>query len=80
MTSRRAFLFGATAALAAPSIVRAESLMKLWVPKPKVLTAQTLLEAMERIHNQMRPVWVRMAFSAVDGSMGHVIDRPVWIQ
>lgn len=34
MTSRRAFLFGATAALAAPSIVRAESLMKLWVPKP----------------------------------------------
>lgn len=32
MTSRRAFLFGAAGLLAAPAVVRAESLMKLWVP------------------------------------------------
>lgn len=29
MTSRRAFLFGAAATLAAPAVVRAESLMKI---------------------------------------------------
>lgn len=40
MTSRRAFLFGATAALAAPVIVRAESLMKLWVPPALVINPQ----------------------------------------
>lgn len=34
MTDRRGFLFGIAGALAAPSIVRAESLMKLWVPEP----------------------------------------------
>ncbi len=30
--SRRSLLLGLTAALAAPAVVRAESLMKLWVP------------------------------------------------
>ena len=30
--SRRSFLLGADTALAAPAVVRAESLMKLWVP------------------------------------------------
>lgn len=34
MTDRRGFLFGIAGALAAPYIVRAESLMKLWVPEP----------------------------------------------
>lgn len=40
MTSRRAFLFGAAAAsitLAAPAIVRAESLMKIMVPKRGII-------------------------------------------
>lgn len=35
MVGRRAFILGLTSALAAPAIVRAESLMKLWVP-PKI--------------------------------------------
>jgi hypothetical protein len=40
MTSRRGFLLGLTTALAAPAVVRAESLMKLWVPPaPKLITA-----------------------------------------
>lgn len=38
MTSRRGFLLGLTTAFAAPAIVRAESLMKLWVPPaPKLI-------------------------------------------
>ncbi len=32
MTNRRAFLLGLGTALAAPAIVRTDSLMKLWVP------------------------------------------------
>lgn len=37
---RRGFLLGLGTALAAPAVVRAESLMKLWVPPaPKVLRA-----------------------------------------
>lgn len=46
MTSRRAFLFGAATALAAPAVVRAEALMKLWVPpvKPLVMTAPQATE------------------------------------
>lgn len=40
MTSRRAFLLGLGAALAAPAVVRADSLMKLWVPPaPKLITS-----------------------------------------
>lgn len=34
MTNRRSFLFGGAALIASPAIVRAESLMKLAVPKP----------------------------------------------
>lgn len=41
MTNRRAFLFGAAATLAAPAVVRAESLMKLWVPPTPVWTMET---------------------------------------
>jgi len=37
MTSRRGFLFGIGAALAAPAVVRADTLMKLWVPKPAII-------------------------------------------
>lgn len=38
-SSRRAFLFGGAALIAAPAIVRAESLMKLFVPaKPAIIT------------------------------------------
>jgi hypothetical protein len=41
MTSRRGFLLGIGAALAAPAIVRADSLMKLWVPpKPKLVVEE----------------------------------------
>lgn len=36
MITRRSMLLGIGAALAAPAIVRADSLMKLWVPKPTV--------------------------------------------
>ncbi len=37
MLTRRGMLFGLGAALAAPAIVRADSLMKLYVPKPYVI-------------------------------------------
>ncbi len=37
MTSRRSFLFGLGAALAAPSIVRADSLMRILAPKPEII-------------------------------------------
>ena len=52
MTSRRSFLLGLGATLAAPAIVRAESLMKLYVPKPEVLIVGrewAWLEEMEAI-------------------------------
>lgn len=40
MIGRRGFLLGMGAALAAPSIVKAEGLMKLWVPtKPQLIQA-----------------------------------------
>ncbi len=39
MTNRRSFLIGIGSALAAPAIVRADSLMKLWVPKPNITPA-----------------------------------------
>jgi hypothetical protein len=47
MTSRRSFLLGIGAALAAPSVVRADSLMKLWVPSKDVIVMQPHLD----------PVW-----------------------
>jgi hypothetical protein len=37
MTNRRFFMLGAGALIAAPAIVRAESLMKLFVPTPEIL-------------------------------------------
>ncbi len=37
MIQRRSFLLGLTGALAAPAVVRAESLMKLWVPPKREL-------------------------------------------
>lgn len=42
MASRRGFLFGIGAALAAPAIVRADTLMKLWVPKPAIIVPSML--------------------------------------
>ena len=47
MTNRRSFLFGAASALAAPAVVRADSLMKLFVPKAEVLLPTSY--TMERI-------------------------------
>ncbi len=45
MTSRRAFLLGAATALAAPAIVPASSLMKLWVPPaPALVTYPEVVE------------------------------------
>jgi hypothetical protein len=43
VTSRRGFLLGLGTALAAPAVVRAESLMKLWVPPaPKLIVGVDL--------------------------------------
>lgn len=42
MTSRRSFLIGAASLLAAPAIVRAESLMKLYVPPTGINTELTI--------------------------------------
>ncbi len=42
--SRRTFLLGAATALAAPAVVRAEGLMKLWVPPvPRIMTPEEML-------------------------------------
>lgn len=38
MTTRRLFLLGAASLIAAPAVVRAESLMKIVVPKPEIIT------------------------------------------
>lgn len=44
MTNRRSFLLGLTTALAAPAVVRAESLMKIWVPPaPKLVVPDKAL-------------------------------------
>lgn len=48
MTNRRGFLLGLGAALAAPSIVRAESLMKIaQLRQPKMLTEETMMEYLD---------------------------------
>lgn len=44
--NRRSLLLGLGGALAAPAIVRAETLMKLWVPKQELLTEESLLRVM----------------------------------
>jgi hypothetical protein len=51
VTSRRSFLLGFGAALAAPAIVRAESLMPLFVPKPRVLTNAEAKAALNELMN-----------------------------
>lgn len=43
MTSRRSFILGLTSLLAAPAIVKADSLMPLWVPKQRIITMEELL-------------------------------------
>lgn len=55
--NRRNFLLGSAAIVAAPAIVRAESLMKIWVPPAEVLTVDRiraikaqLLASMEASH------------------------------
>lgn len=57
MTSRRAFLIGGVATLAAPAIVRAESLMKIVVPKrdPCIDLASLGLRRAEFIEKMVRP-------------------------
>lgn len=44
MTTRRGFLTGMLALGAAPAIVRAESLMRLWVPPQELLVADWILD------------------------------------
>lgn len=44
MTTRRGFLTGILALGAAPAIVRAESLMRLWVPPQELLVADWTLD------------------------------------
>lgn len=52
MVGRRGFLIGLGAAIAAPAIVRADSLMKLWVPPapeiivPRITMEQTMVNAL----------------------------------
>lgn len=72
MIARRSFLLGIGAALAAPAVVRAESLMKLWVPKPRPLLLET---ALVQIRNDVlwkiaHPVF----FVSVDGSFSVLDD------
>lgn len=50
IVTRRGFLTGMLALGAAPAIVRASSLMSLWVPRQDVLT----LDALRRVSRQLR--------------------------
>lgn len=73
MANRRSFLIGIGAALAAPAIVRAESLMKLWVPPaPAVVAVPTLTEvtlraAIEQISRSIAERQWRDAFISGSG-------------
>lgn len=63
MTTRRGFLKGVGIAFAAPAIVRAESLMKIYVPKREIL---------------LLPMKDLIAFGMdLDGDVLHTVNGPV---
>ena len=45
--NRRQFLIAGSSALAIPAYVKAESLMKIWVPKKQILTTEELWKALK---------------------------------
>ncbi len=64
MMNRRSLLLGLSAVLAAPAIVKAESLMKLWVPRPTLVTLDDYAEG----------VWEHGGYVRVD-DLVHVYGR-----
>lgn len=57
MTDRRTFLLGLGTALAAPAVVRASSLMKIWVPPaPQLITAIDNAEYKGVLYHGVLPV------------------------
>ena len=63
MTTRRGFLTGMLALGAAPAIVRAESLMRLWVPPQEILTLDMIRAARDRL---MQDRWTEPVYVAMD--------------
>lgn len=64
MTTRRGFLLGMLALGAAPAIVRAESLMRIWVPPQRnVLTLDMIRAARDRL---MQDRWTEPFYVAMD--------------
>lgn len=62
MTTRRLFLAGAASLIAAPAIVHADNIMKLWVPpKPKVILRLQAKNAMGE--------WIDTNLSYEDGRL-----------
>lgn len=63
MTNRRAFILGLTSALAAPAVVRAESLMHIAVLRSSVSDRQyvfELFQELERVRAAAYRDWVAM--------------------
>lgn len=74
MTNRRTFLLGLGTALAAPAVVRASSLMKIWVPpKPKLSYLQPVVYMKSRmffvVNNGPEPFFISAPFNAWRGSV-----------
>ena len=63
MTTRRGFLLGMLALGATPAIVRAESLMRIWVPPQEVLTLDMIRAARDRL---MQDRWTEPFYVAMD--------------
>lgn len=63
MITRRGFLTGMLALGAAPAIVRAESLMRIWVPRQEVLTLDMIRALRDRL---MQDRWTAPFYVAMD--------------
>ncbi len=73
---RRSFLAGVLAAGAAPAIVKADSIMKLWVPrKPPWYIPYGLLPKDEHVYLEMIPYRHDWVLAELDSNTGRVLRR-----
>lgn len=77
MISRRGFLLGLGAALAAPAVVRAESLMKIAVLRKEALTEVTFIRLIEQMPPLGFPWPVAYKIFMRDGAL---VRRPVYAE
>lgn len=69
-TTRRSFIANIAAALAAPAIVRAESLMPLWVPKPALIIPEVIPGFLPADGRLLNVASYRMLFEALGHAYG----------